>query len=507
MIIDSDITVHQPSKDHASIHLHAFHEDPRMNNALCGLLVRLLTYTKGPKIRKQRLVNMGPDSEETIKNQLRQLRELGYLKMVRTPMGGGRFDWDYFPYELPQDPETTRHIIAGVAKTSEPKTITGKSPNGQKTPAPGAHPAAMVENHPMDETRSESQNDHRVKNHPWSNAQCINPDLTLSITVNSLSLSGSEDQDLNSSPEIAGVIVPEAPAEVKPVEREEREIDFEAREKEKTRGMFPATTQVHPQAVALINQSFGRRLIDKTPHSESPPGQVDEAERDRMNRLKAKAMADARAFIDAEAAGRSVIAPAPGAPMNPPLPPLPDTSRPTDSALGRASGPLDPAVIRSPEAIAARLALADQKFRERDPEGWAARQKKAADQRVIEAGIQAAGRCNPSEAGAAEAKRKAADAQKVARQAEIERLVAMGPALVETAYRECVDNPTPGQDWHNVQDLKRWLAQQVNAAGDNARDLLALVASQFVDFKGRFHCLKPIINNLRAQGLQIGAAA
>lgn len=343
--------------------------------------------------------------------------------------------------------------------------------------------------------------------------QIPDPDLTLSITVNSLSLSSSEDQDLNSSAEIAGVIVPEAPAEVKLVEREEesflsedREKEENARERARRQSLdpdwsgipehvevvrTPGLSELAPEIISAFNSRSPRKdpPVPATPPNvealDLPPDQVAAREakkQEEIARYKAymakekaqkelsqgivPAIAEAPEQTETQSDLQPVEDPAPGAPPEPVDAVKPEFPVPPRDILTPPVWAPKPQKLTL-EEIQARL---QKKQQERTPEQIARIAERERQAQEAEARLAKVGNFSmtPSDTLARkeqESKQKASSEKQAwieqQQGAEIERLLAMGDAALEEVYRINLEplNPNPAKDSGNLRKLKTWYKQ------------------------------------------------
>lgn len=369
-----------------------------------------------------------------------------------------------------------------------------------------------------DEPKNPSQEDDLTpkKTLPLKKFETQDPDLnsySSSITVNSLSLSGSEDQDLNSSAEIAGVIVPEAPAEVKLVEREEesflsedREKEENARERARRQSLdpdwsgipehvevvrTPGLSELAPEIISAFNSRSPRKdpPVPATPPNvealDLPPDQVAAREakkQEEIARYKAymakekaqkelsqgivPAIAEAPEQTETQSDLQPVEDPAPGAPPEPVDAVKPEFPVPPRDILTPPVWAPKPQKLTL-EEIQARL---QKKQQERTPEQIARIAERERQAQEAEARLAKVGNFSmtPSDTLARkeqESKQKASSEKQAwieqQQGAEIERLLAMGDAALEEVYRINLEplNPNPAKDSGNLRKLKTWYKQ------------------------------------------------
>lgn len=99
---DYVLRVHRQSK-YKSIHLHAVEDDSRLSWKAVGLFTYLTSRPDGWSFNRQDLVNRHADGRAAVKSGLRELRDTGYLHMVRArdPSSGELAGYDWHVSEVP----------------------------------------------------------------------------------------------------------------------------------------------------------------------------------------------------------------------------------------------------------------------------------------------------------------------------------------------------------------------------------------------------------------------
>lgn len=352
------------------------------------------------------------------------------------------------------------------------------------------------------------------------------PDLTLLVTVNSSPLSLSEEEDQASATAARVSVAP--PAEpVKAPERggeeifEDREEEENRRERERRAAMDPEWEGI-PGHVAVVRTvpvtelapEIGRAFSDafrgKSPPAAPPPPQESgELSREQIAAREARLqeLAEQQKLIEAreaaEAQRRQQQDPPSGLPPNAPetpadAAPAESAPDPVENAMASELSAPEPAPpkppVAPPPACASRSLSPEQLALLRNPEaqrerwarlaaGWtpeqiARREQLDAERRKGEARLNdpriaslsmvpqaAAARQEQARHQSAESERKAWIEQQ--RQAELERLLALGETGLEEAYRINLVplNPNPGMDTGNFRKLKNWFRK----ASDDAR--------------------------------------
>ncbi len=82
-----------------------FAQDARLTWGARGLMVYLLSKPDDWSVKTYDLIRQSPAGRDAVLRILKELQTFGYLKRVQRNAGGGKFVWESYVYEIPQDDE------------------------------------------------------------------------------------------------------------------------------------------------------------------------------------------------------------------------------------------------------------------------------------------------------------------------------------------------------------------------------------------------------------------
>lgn len=118
-------------------------DDARLSYRALGLLVYILSKPDNWKVHVNHLASQHAEGREAVRTALNELLTLGYAVRNRGQGEGGRFEWEFVIYELPQPTADADGTIAQVSvdgSTVDGASVDGPSVDGE--PAPSKEPGS-----------------------------------------------------------------------------------------------------------------------------------------------------------------------------------------------------------------------------------------------------------------------------------------------------------------------------------------------------------------------------